>query len=289
MNIFATFFADFPIILLILYAKRLRMELFLARLILGGTFFLLIISGIALVCLKDGLVQSPKMHRYLGVSVLLSACLVFCQYLESLVPDYAFHYVVETIVALVALLVYIFLGYKIIYLIIGRCKIVPTEVQQESHTEAVATIAEENIAEADETESEAADEDDNDATDENGNPVPEPSVNNMDDLIFFQRLEAVMMKKRLFSEQDITREQIAAEVGTNRTYLIRSIKLATGMTFNEYITNLRVNYAATLLTSSDEPLEYIGTIAGFRSKSAYYRAFAAANHCTPAEYRNRNK
>ena len=110
-------------------------------------------------------------------------------------------------------------------------------------------------------------------------------MHNEDDLIFFQRVECLMVNERLFCEQEISREAVAAAIGTNRTYLARSIKSATGMTFSEYITTLRTSYAAKLLTTSDEPLDLIGTLVGFRSKSSYYRAFASAYGCSPSEYR----
>lgn len=106
-------------------------------------------------------------------------------------------------------------------------------------------------------------------------------------MMFFQKLESVMVRKKLFCEQEVTRDQVAAAIGTNRTYLIRSIKIATGKTFYEYINDMRTDYAATLLTSSDEPLDVIGTISGFRSKSTYYRLFSARYGCTPTEYRQR--
>jgi len=106
-------------------------------------------------------------------------------------------------------------------------------------------------------------------------------------MIFFQKLESVMVRNKLFCEQDVSRDQVAAAIGTNRTYLIRSIKIATGKTFYEYINDMRTDYAATLLTSTDEPLDVIGTISGFRSKSTYYRIFSARFGCTPTEYRQR--
>lgn len=109
-----------------------------------------------------------------------------------------------------------------------------------------------------------------------------PSV---DDLLFFQKVEALMVNEMLFCEQELSREALATAIGTNRTYLARSIKSATGKTFSEYITDLRTAYAAQLLTTSDEPLDLIGTLVGFRSKSAYYRAFSAAYNCSPSEYR----
>jgi len=121
---------------------------------------------------------------------------------------------------------------------------------------------------------------------ENGNIQPLEELSE-EDLMFFQRVEALMVNEKLFCEQDLSREDVATAIGTNRTYLARSIKCATGQTFSEYITSLRVNYAATLLTTTDEPLDSIGDQVGFRSKSTYYRAFGEAHGCTPSEYRRK--
>lgn len=110
----------------------------------------------------------------------------------------------------------------------------------------------------------------------------------MDDYMFFQKVESLMVNDKLFCQQEISREVVAAAIGTNRTYLVRSIKNATGKTFSEYIADLRTSYAATLLTTTEEPLDKIGTMCGFRSKSTYYRAFALAHGCTPSEYRKKS-
>lgn len=162
----------------------------------------------------------------------------------------------------------------------------------------VQTVAESSVKEL-ETEKPSEVETEMELTDE-GNPteseenIPDDSDNveplvdpNLEDMIFFQKVEVLMATKRLFCEQELSRDAVAAAVGTNRTYLIRSIKGATGKTFLEYITDLRTSYAATLLTTTDEPLDIIGTMVGFRSKSSYYRAFSAAYGCTPSEYRRR--
>lgn len=134
-------------------------------------------------------------------------------------------------------------------------------------------------------------------TSENSLPVedeseenPEESVEKLEspnvyDYLFFQKVEALMVNEKLFCEQEISRETVARAIGTNRTYLARSIKSATGKTFSEYINDLRTVYAAKLLSTTDEPLDMIGTLVGFRSKSAYYRAFSAAYNCSPSEYR----
>lgn len=121
-----------------------------------------------------------------------------------------------------------------------------------------------------------------DADSENVEQLEDPGI---DDFYFFQKVEALMVNEQLYCEPDLSREDVAAAIGTNRTYLARSIKSATGKTFSEYITSLRTVYAAKLLTTTDEPLDMIGTLVGFRSRSAYYRAFSAAYGCSPSDYR----
>lgn len=153
-------------------------------------------------------------------------------------------------------------------------------MEQSEPDEPELSVAEEtemNVAEG--AEMNVADESTEDET------VEQLDTPNVDDFLFFQKVECLMVNERLFCEQEISREAVATAIGTNRTYLARSIKSATGMTFSEYITTLRTSYAAKLLTTSDEPLDLIGTLVGFRSKSAYYRAFSAAYGCSPSEYR----
>ena len=151
------------------------------------------------------------------------------------------------------------------------------QIEPEEPELSVAEETEMNVAE--EAEMNVADESTEDET------VEQLDTPNVDDFLFFQKVECLMVNERLFCEQEISREAVATAIGTNRTYLARSIKSATGMTFSEYITTLRTSYAAKLLTTSDEPLDLIGTLVGFRSKSAYYRAFSAAYGCSPSEYR----
>ena len=247
----------------------------LERFILGGTIVLLILFSIFLLLLKSSILQSRTFHRLLGASgVVLSLALIY-MYLEVESVDKSILHGLRIVITLACIGVYSLIIGNVVKAIISYIRIPADETPLEMDIDESPEVADE--------------EDDTDATDEEGNPIPQPSEDNMEDIIFFQKLEAIMATQRLFSNPDITREQVAMEVGTNRTYLIRSIKLATGKTFSEYLTDLRVNYAATLLTTTDQPLDYIGTLAGFRSKSVYYRAFAAANNCTPSEYRNREQ
>ena len=59
------------------------------------------------------------------------------------------------------------------------------------------------------------------------------------------------------------------------------------MTFFDYVNNLRVEHAVSLLKNSDLRLNVIAEQSGFNSISTFRRVFAAKQQCTPSEYRKR--
>lgn len=250
-----------------------------------------------MLLVRESHMPPRKVHRYLASSTLLMACCMLYMHTEVVNPGLPYLPFFRIILAIVGIAFYSFVGLQVAAAIRQKISgtiegvqapVVPEQVPapafQPIQSQPSPVAAQEVVPEPEDEEDEDIDKNE---TDDEGNPIPSPSEDNLEDLIFFQKLEAIMAKKKLFNDPDITREQVASEIGTNRTYLIRSIKLATGKTFKEYLTDLRVNYAAMLLTTTDEPLDDIGTIAGFGSRSAYYRAFSAANNCSPREYRNR--
>ena len=230
---------------------------FLINFLCAAAFCLAVAQGCLLLLSKRLHAPADKLQKFFGVAMLMIAVHLLLLYCESYFGTVA-HSVFNIAVLILDLLLLISC---IIFIINAIVASVPRNL-----------VAEESSEE--------------DVKDDNEEDVGDNlDMHNEDDLIFFQRVECLMVNERLFCEQEISREAVAAAIGTNRTYLARSIKSATGMTFSEYITTLRTSYAAKLLTTSDEPLDLIGTLVGFRSKSSYYRAFASAYGCSPSEYR----
>ena len=230
---------------------------FLINFLCAAAFCLAVAQGCLLLLSKRLHAPADKLQKFFGVAMLMIAVHLLLLYCESYFGTVA-HSVFNIAVLILDLAVLISC---IIFIINAIVASVPRNL-----------VAEESSEE--------------DVKDDNEEDVGDNlDMHNEDDLIFFQRVECLMVNERLFCEQEISREAVAAAIGTNRTYLARSIKSATGMTFSEYITTLRTSYAAKLLTTSDEPLDLIGTLVGFRSKSSYYRAFASAYGCSPSEYR----
>lgn len=106
----------------------------------------------------------------------------------------------------------------------------------------------------------------------------------------YQRLREFIKDPATFTAPDITAQQFALKLGTNRTYLYNALRDNLGMSFKEYITNLRISHAQHLLKTSDPDttIDEIAQQAGFSSSSAFYRNFKEYVGITPKEYRRIN-
>lgn len=257
---------------------------FLLNFLCAAAFCLAVILGIYM-CLTKRLPGKTfdKMQKLFGATLLLMALHVL-----SLNIEIFFGLTLHTVLRIA--LVTMDIASLVCCILLIIISLQPSRTQDEApRVQVMEQIEPEEpeLSVAEEAEMNVADGSEMNVTDESteDETVEQLDTPNVDDFLFFQKVECLMVNERLFCEQEISREAVATAIGTNRTYLARSIKSATGMTFSEYITTLRTSYAAKLLTTSDEPLDLIGTLVGFRSKSAYYRAFSAAYGCSPSEYR----
>lgn len=105
------------------------------------------------------------------------------------------------------------------------------------------------------------------------------------DELFLKRLKEVCEDTKLYTTEDLTREDLSRAMMLNHSYLTRRLKSATGKTFYEYINSLRMQYAEELLRDPNFPLDAIPLEVGYRHRSTYYRVFGEKFGCTPTEYR----
>lgn len=108
-----------------------------------------------------------------------------------------------------------------------------------------------------------------------------------EELSLFEKLEEYLTESRLCEDSEIDRETLAVQLGTNREYLIRAIAENTGMTFNAYINNLRLEYAGRLLMDETETtIKNIYLSAGFTNEATFYRLFKQKFGMNPKEFRS---
>jgi AraC-like DNA-binding protein len=89
-------------------------------------------------------------------------------------------------------------------------------------------------------------------------------------------------------DQHITLEQVAKTVNFSVYYFTRFFKEATGMTFGQYLVNIRISMAADFLGHEDIPITEVAFKSGFQSLKSFNRNFKMLKGCTPSQYRKSN-
>lgn len=104
----------------------------------------------------------------------------------------------------------------------------------------------------------------------------------------FQRMKVEIEEKKLFKDQNLSRDGIASLLGTNRSYITDATKMMTGMSFPQYISSLRISEAERLLQNPKEDvsnLTLLGESLGFSSLSAFQSTFKKYTGMTLSAYR----
>lgn len=87
-------------------------------------------------------------------------------------------------------------------------------------------------------------------------------------------------------DKKITLEKLCSEFGTNRTDFNRRFKEETGMTAIQYLIDLRLTIARSLLKDTDLPVERIAEQTGFADSTHLERLFKQKYQKTPGEVRS---
>jgi len=99
------------------------------------------------------------------------------------------------------------------------------------------------------------------------------------------KLEA-WVKAGQFVQFGVTVDDLARQIGTNRSYLSKHINSTEGKTFRQWINELRIEEAKTLLRQYPEmPVSEIAKKVGFVNKSHFGRTFLALTQSSPHNWR----
>ncbi len=105
--------------------------------------------------------------------------------------------------------------------------------------------------------------------------------------------DKIMDSFRKYMERDhgylnpsLTIEEMARVLNSNRTYVSKLVNLYYGMTFRDYLSKKRLDFAKQLM--SDEPdasLDYIAAKSGFQSSTQFIRKFRETEGLTPTVWK----
>ena len=93
-----------------------------------------------------------------------------------------------------------------------------------------------------------------------------------------------------YVQQGLTIKELSEILHTNRTYLSAYIKTTYKMTFREWITSLRLEYAKIILKEHPEiNIQKLAESSGFLSQSNFIKLFSEKEGCTPAKWKKSNR
>ena len=93
-----------------------------------------------------------------------------------------------------------------------------------------------------------------------------------------------------YVQQGLTIKELSEILHTNRTYLSAYIKTTYKMTFREWITSLRLEYAKNILKEHPEiNIQKLAESSGFLSQSNFIKLFSEKEECTPAKWKKSNR
>ena len=92
-----------------------------------------------------------------------------------------------------------------------------------------------------------------------------------------------------YVQQGLTIKELSEILYTNRTYLSAYIKTTYKMTFREWITSLRLEYAKNMLKEHPEiNIQKLAESSGFLSRSNFIKSFTEKEGCTPGKWKKAN-
>lgn len=109
-----------------------------------------------------------------------------------------------------------------------------------------------------------------------------------DELSLIERLDELMRTQKLYTRPELSRDSIATELATNRTYLNTAIREAYNQTFPEYITEFRLSAAIGLIEMNREKsnMQSIAEEVGYNNYTTFYRSFIKRYGVKPMDYVN---
>ena len=86
----------------------------------------------------------------------------------------------------------------------------------------------------------------------------------------------------------LTLKELSDYVGMEAKYFSEYFRKATGVTFKEYQTDIRIKMSKKMLLNPDATLEEIAEAIGYNDSKYFSRVFKKVNGIPPGEYRKKH-
>ncbi len=117
-------------------------------------------------------------------------------------------------------------------------------------------------------------------------PVIEQNRSESREQELFVSFHRLLVEEQLYKDPNLTRDDIVARLGINKNQLVTILQQYAGVSFTDYVNNLRLSYTLELLSSPDnDTIEVIAEKSGFGSTRTLYRLFRERYDMSPTDYK----
>lgn len=103
----------------------------------------------------------------------------------------------------------------------------------------------------------------------------------------FDQLNELVIGEKLYLNPDLSRDELVSRLRIDKNIFAQVLQEGAGVKFNEYINDLRIEYALHLMQSSPNySLQAIATDSGFSNRGTFTTSFKKKTGMTPTEYRS---
>ncbi len=114
---------------------------------------------------------------------------------------------------------------------------------------------------------------------------PEQSSDLADEDVLAGKIQQLFTVEHIYLNPNLKLSDIAAAVGSNRTYVSKFFNRDSATNFYEYVNGLRIEHACRLLAETDLPIQDVAQKSGFSSLSVFSRVFSKYKSCSPSAFR----
>ena len=108
-------------------------------------------------------------------------------------------------------------------------------------------------------------------------------------IVIEKKLKTYFLKDKPWLNPHLNIWDVAKQIGTNRSYISKTINEQIGCNFNQFVNSYRIKESKKLLKKTPEiPITEISEFSGFGSLNSFIRIFKESEKCTPSKYRKKN-
>lgn len=117
------------------------------------------------------------------------------------------------------------------------------------------------------------------------NETDDPDKLHAGESLVWEKIRSLVDENEGWKDPDISLTSLSQKSYSNRTYVSDAFRRNTGMTFNRYIAQCRINYVVeSLKLDPDADLQKLFTEAGYRQRTTAWRNFTKIMGLSPTDF-----